>query len=147
MAVEAGGNIVKYMASQTQETRTANARKAGIASAKKRAAQKSWKASVEMLMAGTLSHKDAENIKLHFGLPDDVEDLTHQDMVLSAIARKAEAGDKDCAAFLRDTAGQSPAQMIKVGNLDGPFEALDLAALSDEQLRMLAERERPDPEK
>lgn len=139
-----GGNIKKYVDAQSPEERKAAAKRASDASAAKRRKLKSWKESVNNLMAGTISEHDAANLKEQFGLPDAAEDLRQQDLVVAAITRKAKAGDKDCAAFLRDTAGQSPAQMIKVGNLDDkPFEMLDLSALSDDELRRLAERERP----
>ena len=96
-------------------------------------------------MAGTISPTDAALLKEQFGLEEAAEDLRQQDLVVAAITRKAKAGDKDCATFLRDTAGQSPAQLVKVGNLDDkPFEMLDLSALSDDDLRRLAEREQPD---
>ena len=96
-------------------------------------------------MAGVVTEQDAVLLKEQFGLDEPAEKLNQQDLVVAAITRKAKAGDKDCAAFLRDTAGQSPAQLVKVGNLDDkPFEMLDLSALSDDELRRLAERERPE---
>lgn len=140
-----GGNIKKYVDSQTAEERKAAAKRASDASAAKRRKLKSWKESVNNLMAGTISKADAANLKEQFGLEEAAEDLRQQDLVVAAITRKAKAGDKDCAAFLRDTAGQSPAQLVKVGNLDDkPFEMLDLSSLSDDELRRLAEREKPD---
>lgn len=139
------GNFERLNAARTPEERRAAAKAAGEASAAKRRKLKSWKDSVNNLMAGTISEADAANIREQFGLPEDSAELMQQDLVIAAITRKAQAGDRDCAAFLRDTAGQSPAQMIRVGNMDDrPFEMLDLSSLSDDELRRLAERERPD---
>ena len=145
MPVPEGGNIKKYVESQTAEERKAAAKRASDASTAKRRKLKSWKESVNNLMAGVVTEQDAANLKEQFGLDEPAEKLHQQDLVVAAITRKAKAGDKDCAAFLRDTAGQSPAQLVKVGNLDDkPFEMLDLSALSDEELRRLAEREQPE---
>ena len=95
-------------------------------------------------MRGTLTKEDEQEIRRRFGLSDDVE-LSQQDKVVAAVSKKAQAGDKDAAQFLRDTAGQSPAQLVKLGNLDDkPFATLDLGSLSDEDLRRLAERENPE---
>lgn len=139
------GNFDRLNASRTPEERRKAAKAAGEASAAKRRKLKSWKESVNNLMAGVVTEQDAANLKEQFGLDEPAEKLNQQDLVVAAITRKAKAGDKDCAAFLRDTAGQSPAQLVKVGNLDDkPFEMLDLSSLSDDELRRLAERERPD---
>lgn len=138
-----GWDKVNY--SKTPEERREAAAAAGRASGEVRRRKKTWRESVEMLMQGRLDDEHAQAIIEQFHLDDKTpEDMTQQDKVLAAIADKAQRGDRDCAAFLRDTAGQAPAQMVKVGNLDGPFETLDLASLSDEDLRKLAERERPD---
>ena len=138
------GNIEKYNDSLSPEQRRQAAKRASDASAKKRTAAKLWKESVENLMRGTLTKEDEQEIRQRFGLSDDVE-LSQQDKVVAAVSKKAQAGDKDAAQFLRDTAGQSPAQLLKVGNLDDkPFATLDLGSLSDEDLRRLADRESPE---
>ena len=139
-----GNPLLEYQARLTPEQRRESARKAGAESARVRTQKKLWRASVENLMAGKLTDKDAQAIRERFGLEDDV-DLSQQDKVVYAVSIKAQAGDKDAAQFLRDTAGQSPAQLVKLGNLDDkPFATLDLGSLSDEDLRRLAERENPD---
>ena len=129
--------------SRTPEERREAAAVAGRKSGETRRRNRTWRESVEMLMAGTLDEEHAAEIKRRYNLPEDVGTLTHQDQVIHAMSKKAEAGDKDAAQFLRDTAGQAPAQMVKLGNLDGPFESIDLGSLSDEDLRRLAEREKP----
>lgn len=137
-----GWDKVNY--SKTPEERRASAMKAAAASAEVRKQRRLWKDSVEMIMAGKLDEERAAAVVDRFSLDCKPEDLTQQDQVIAALADKAQRGDRDAAAFLRDTAGQAPAQMVKVGNLDGPFEKIDLASLSDEDLRKLAERENPD---
>ena len=138
------GNIEKYNDSLSPEQRRQAAKRASDASAKKRTAAKLWRESVENLMAGKLTEEEETQIRRRFGLPDDV-DLSQQDAVVAAVSQRAKAGDKDSAQFLRDTAGQSPAQLVKLGNLDDkPFATLDLGSLSDEDLRRLAERESPE---
>lgn len=134
-------NIMKYNETLTAQQRQENARKAAAASVESRKKKKLWKESVENLMTGILTADDQTRIREKFGL-DDKTDLTQQDKVVAAIAERAQRGDKDCAQFLRDTVGQNPQVMVKVGNLeDKPFEMLDLASLSDQELRKLAERE------
>lgn len=138
------GNIEGYNAKLSPEERKQAAKRASDASAKKRRAAKLWKESVENLMRGTLTADDEKAIRDKFGLEDDVE-LSQQDKVVAAVTKKAQAGDKDAAQFLRDTAGQNPVQLVKLGNLDDkPFQTLDLGSLSDDDLRRLADRENPD---
>ena len=139
-----GNPLLEYQAKLTPEQRRESARKAGAESARVRTQKKLWRESVENLMAGKLTEDEETQIRRRFGLPDDV-DLSQQDAVVAAVSQRAKSGDKDSAQFLRDTAGQSPAQLLKVGNLDDkPFATLDLGSLSDEDLRRLAERENPD---
>lgn len=139
-----GNPLLEYNDRLTPEERREAAQRAGRASAQKRSQKKLWRESVENLMAGTLTEDDAGRIRQKFGLDADI-DLSQQDKVVAAVATKAQAGDKDAAQFLRDTAGQSPAQLVKLGNLDDkPFQTLDLGSLSDDDLRRLADRENPD---
>ena len=137
-------NLENYMNSISEEERKANARKAGEASGEARRKKKLWKESVELITSGILTEEVAAQVREKFGIEADVE-LTHQDQIIAALAEKAQKGDKDSAQFLRDTVGQNPTTMIKLGNLeDKPFKTLDLSGLSDEELKRLAEREQPE---
>lgn len=137
-------NLENYMNSISEEERKANARKAGEASGEARRKKKLWKESVELITSGILTEDVAAQVRERFGIGDDVE-LTHQDQIIAALAEKAQKGDKDSAQFLRDTVGQNPTTMVKLGNLeDKPFKTLDLSGLSDEELKRLAERELPE---
>lgn len=137
-------NLENYMNSISEEERKANAKKAGEASGEARRKKKLWKESVELITSGILTEEAAEQVRQKFNIEEDVE-LTHQDQIIAAVAEKAKKGDKEAAQFLRDTVGQNPTTMVKLGNLDDkPFKSIDLGSLSDEQLRQLAEREAPE---
>ena len=136
-------NLTNYMNSITPEQRQENAKKAGQASAKARQAKKLWRESVELITSGVLTETAAEQVRQKFNIDPDVP-LTHQDEISAAVTEKAKRGDKEAAQFLRDTVGQNPQVMLKVGNLeDKPFQTIDLGSLTDEQLRALADKEQP----
>jgi hypothetical protein len=60
--------------------------------------------------------------------------------VLLAQLIRARTGDTEAARFLRDTSGQKPVDNVAIGNLDDkPFETLDLASLTEAQLKELIE--------
>lgn len=60
--------------------------------------------------------------------------------VLLAQLTRARTGDTEAARFLRDTSGQKPVDNVAIGNLDDkPFSTLDLASLSEAQLKELIE--------
>lgn len=60
--------------------------------------------------------------------------------LLLAQLTRARAGDTEAARFLRDTSGQKPVDNVAIGNLDDkPFETLDLASLTEAQLKELIE--------
>lgn len=135
------GKINEYNETLSPEQRKAAAKRASDASAKKRREEKLWKDSVAMIVSGVITDETAEVIRKKFNLEEDVN-VTHQDAIISALTDKAKKGDKDAAQFLRDTVGQNPQTMIKLGNMeDKPFQTLDLGSLSDEELRRLALRE------
>lgn len=70
-----------------------------------------------------------------------IEDPTNADAISMAVGVKALRGDVEAARFVRDTSGEKPVQGVEVGNLDDrPFEHINLAELTDEQLfQMVAE--------
>ena len=60
--------------------------------------------------------------------------------VLLAQLVRARTGDTEAARFLRDTSGQKPVDNVAIGNMDDkPFAALDLTALTADQLHELLE--------
>lgn len=73
-----------------------------------------------------------------------IEDPTNADAISMAVGVKALKGEVEAARFVRDTSGEKPVQGVEVGNLDDrPFEHINLAELTDEQLfQMAAEADR-----
>ena len=137
--------IMAYNNSLTPEERRKRAVENGKRSGEARKKRKTWRESVQMVMAGALDLEHATAIKEQLHLDAEPEELTQQDAVIAAITEKAKRGDRDCAAFLRDTAGESPQAVIKLGNLDDKtFQTLDLGGMTDEELRRVMERERPE---
>ena len=138
-------NIEIYNAGQTPAERVAQQRRASQMGVEARRRKKTWRESVQMVMAGSLDLEHARAIKEQLHLDAKPEELTQQDAVIAAITEKAKRGDRDCAAFLRDTAGESPQAVIKLGNLDDkPFQTIDLGAMTDAELRKIMEKERPE---
>jgi hypothetical protein len=138
------GNINDYNQRLTQEQRIQSAKRAAEASVVARRRAKSWREAAQLVLSGELNNEEAERARTTLNLPEDLE-LTQREAILAAGAERAKKGDKDWAAFLRDTAGENPQILVKVGNLDDkPFAMLELGSLSDEQLRAIAERERPE---
>lgn len=137
--------IMAYNNSLTPEERRQRAVENGKRSGEARKKRKTWRESVQMVMSGTLDLEHATSIKEQLHLDAKPEELTQQDAVIAAITDKAKRGDRDCAAFLRDTAGESPQAVIKLGNLDDkPFQTIDLGAMTDAELRKIMEKERPE---
>lgn len=59
-------------------------------------------------------------------------------LILAQLDR-AKDGCLDAARFIRDSAGQKPADTVKIGNCDGEvIKAVDLSALTDAELRRIA---------
>ena len=70
-------------------------------------------------------------------------DGTVRDVLNLAQIKQAEKGDAEAFRLVRDTVGEKPREGLEIGNLaDRPFETLDLAQLSDAQLRELAAAKR-----
>lgn len=66
-------------------------------------------------------------------------------MVYSSVGKAVRTGDAQILERLLRLSGQSPEIKIKLGNVDDkPFELLDLSTLTDDELRRLAAREKPD---
>lgn len=139
------GKIAEYNQTLSPEQRRESAMRAAKASAETRKRRKTWRESVQMIMSGSLDLEHAAAVKEQLHLDAEPEELTQQDAVIAAITEKAKRGDRDCAAFLRDTAGESPQAVIKLGNADDkPFQTLDLGSMTDAELRRVMERERPE---
>jgi len=114
-----------------------------------RAASEASKKAVEVRRKKKLMRDLAREIlDLQLADEDDVRaelkkrgvEQTEAAALLLAQLIRARAGDTEAARFLRDTSGQKPVDNVAIGNLeDKPFATLDLASLSEAQLKELIE--------
>ena len=98
----------------TPEQRRENGRKGGIASGEAKRAKKAMKERLEILLEMPLKSgkgADIEAIKNFAALIG--KNITVQDAMMIAQIQKALKGDTTAATFVRDTAGQNPAQKIE----------------------------------
>lgn len=121
---------------RTPEELRAMTSKGGIASGVARKRYKSMRECAKACLQMQLLDEDAIKGEL---AKRGLETTGGQAVVLAQLI-KANQGDTDAAKFVRDTAGEKPREGLEIGNLDGkPLESIDLSALTDEQLKALAE--------
>lgn len=99
---------------RTKSEQRAIARKGGKASAAKRAARKTFREGLLLLLAEELKDKG--------GQPTG---KTTQDAVIAGLVKRAISGDVRAAEFIRDTIGEKPVQDVAI--MAGDFSALDEA--------------------
>lgn len=90
------------------------ASKGGKASAESRAARKTFREGLLLLLNEPLKDKSGQTT-----------DKTTQDAVIAGLIKKAIAGDVRAVEFIRDTIGEKPVDQVKVSG--GNFEALEAA--------------------
>lgn len=113
-----------------------NCRRGGHASAEKQKRKRKMTELANIIL--DLALRDGDEIKLALEEAGFTDEATIAAGVLFAQAAKAMRGDTEAARFIRDTSGQRPVEGIALGNLeDKPFETIDLAAMTDEELRVL----------
>lgn len=101
-------------ANMTPEQRRENGRKGGIASGEAKRKKKAMRERLEILLDLPMKSgkgADLEAIKNFAALKG--KNITVQDAMMIAQIQKALKGDTNAAAFVRDTAGQNPAQKIE----------------------------------
>ena len=105
--------IAELNARTTPEEKRANARKAGLASAKAKKQRRTFKESLEIIlsMKATEEQKKAAEQFL-----TEEMDLTNGDLVNLAMIGKAKEGDVKAAQFVRDTVGEMPTVKQEVTN-------------------------------
>ena len=105
--------IAELNARTTPEEKRANARKAGLASAKAKKQRRTFKESLEIIlsMQATEEQKKAAEQFL-----TEEMDLTNGDLVNLAMIGKAKEGDVKAAQFVRDTVGEMPTVKQEVTN-------------------------------
>ncbi len=122
----------------TEEQRAEARRKAGQASAARYRRMKHMQEIARAVLNLRLRGEDEIREALREGGFKD-EDINYAAGIIMSQTFKAIGGDTRAAEFVRDTSGQKPVDGLMVGNLeDKPFETLNLSALTDEQLQMLA---------
>lgn len=132
-------NLIPANKRSKEEVRE-NARKGGINSGKTRRAKKEMRETLNILLdlavnKGTLANP--ENVKAFEILKD--KNLTVSEAILIAQIKKALDGDIKAAEFIRDTAGQKPAEVKSVKQdvtINNPF-----SGLSTEELRAILDDE------
>lgn len=101
-------------ANMTPEQRRENGRKGGIASGEAKRKKKAMRERLEILLDLPMKSGkgvDLEAIKNFAALKG--KNITVQDAMMIAQIQKALKGDTNAAAFVRDTAGENPAQKIE----------------------------------
>ena len=99
---------------KSPEERRELGRKGGIASGKAKREKKALKERLEIILEMPLKkgkETDIEAIRSFAALKG--KNITVQDAMLIAQVQKALKGDTTAAAFVRDTAGQNPAQKVE----------------------------------
>ena len=120
-----------------EEARAASAA-GGRKSGESRRKRKTFRESLLMILSMPVDDPETYEALKKLGL-----DGTFQSAIDLAQIRAAQKGDTDASRFVRDTVGEKPREGLEIGNLaDRPFETLDLAQLSDAQLRELAAAKR-----
>ena len=128
-------NLGQY--SLPREVYLANCSRGGRIGAEKQKAKKQMREVANIILELIMS--DDEDIALALKESGYNDEATVQAGILFAQARKAMHGDTEAARFVRDTAGQRPVDGLVVGRLeDRPFETIDLAELTDDDLKRLA---------
>ena len=113
----------------TPEQRSANGRKGGLASARKRAERRGMQEIAQLVLDMPCEDADLDDIReLAFeNFPD--ANLTVGQAAVLAVAKKAKRGDGAALQFLRDTAGEKPVEKVEV--------SADVAKASEEIAGMI----------
>jgi len=114
--------------------------RAASAAAKKSVEVRRKKKAMRELARDILDMQLADEDAMKAELEKRGVEQTEAAALLLAQLTRARAGDTEAARFLRDTSGQKPVDNVAIGNLDDkPFATLDLASLSEAQLKELVE--------
>ena len=97
---------------QAHKLTVEEASKGGKASAESRAARKTFREGLLLLLNEPLKDKSGQTT-----------DKTTQDAVIAGLVKRAISGDVRAAEFIRDTIGEKPVQAVSVST--GDFSALD----------------------
>lgn len=100
---------------RTPSQRRENARKAGKASAAKRAERKTFREGLLLLLNEPLKDKEG-----------NVSDKTTQDAIIAGVVKRAINGDTRAFELIRDTIGEKPEEIMKLNAQvkQGDFEII-----------------------
>lgn len=116
--------------------------RAASAAAKKSVEVRRKKKAMRELARDILDLQLADEDEMKAELEKRGVEQTEAAALLLAQLIRARTGDTEAARFLRDTSGQKPVDNVAIGNLDDkPFSTLDLASLSEAELKSLIEEE------
>ena len=120
----------------TPEQHSANCSRAGKKGVEVRRRKKAMRELARDILDMSLKGED----EIRAELESRGIEQTEAAAVLLAQLIRARTGDTEAARFLRDTSGQKPVDNVAIGNLDDkPFASLNLAELTDAQLKQLVE--------
>lgn len=123
----------------TPERRREAQSKGGKVSAAKNRRRKNMQEIAAQVLSMNLEGADEIREALKVGGMVDA-DLNYAAGIVMVQTQKAMHGDTKAAEFVRDTSGQKPVDGLMVGNLDNrPFETINFAELSEDQLLALIE--------
>lgn len=126
-------NLIPNSARSPEELRE-QTRRGGQASGVARRKYRTMRETLKMVLSMDVADEQKAQALKALGIAP-----TYQNAIQISMANKAIDGDVDAARFVRDTSGEKPAQAVDMSVTDKPFEALDLKALSDDDLKTLAE--------
>lgn len=103
----------------TKEQRVEYARKAGLASAKKRQERKKMAETLNIIMKMPLKKGDAKNLEKIKAFSDlNGLNLSVQDALMILLTNKALKGDLKAILAVRDTLGDAPKQQVQLEEID-----------------------------
>lgn len=126
-------NLLKY-SEMTPEQRKAFHHAGGTASTAKRRQKKTFAETLRRVLSSQITPEQGRDSLRAMGL-----DGTWMDLLSQAQVEKASRGDTEAFRAVRDTIGESPRQGVDVGLSTQPVAGLDLATLSDAELRAMIE--------
>lgn len=96
--------------------------------------QRTQKEILKKLLAADIRDEEKRAELILLGIEPSVAGQLNLEVI-----KKAENGDLNAMKYIRDTIGEKPRTGMDIGNLENkPFETIDLSALSDTQLKILA---------
>ena len=124
---------MRWVEGLTPEERSEHARKAGIASAKKRFQHKQQKEILKDILSLECDDEEAVKALKALGLDESFANAANL-----AVLRRAVKGDVESLRYIRDTIGEKPREGLEVGGFDGkPLASIDMSQLTDDQLKAL----------